>query len=80
MIFDQGAPDVYAIVNVALIAVFGVLLVISLLNISGRLRVPRRVMDALLVAAALSVVCRPRCRVVVGVGVSSFVSSERSVA
>jgi hypothetical protein len=47
---------VYVAVSVALIVVFGFLLVISLLNISGRVRVPRRVMDALLVAASLSVV------------------------
>ncbi len=46
----------YVAVSVALIVVFGVLLVISLLNISERMRVPRRVMDALLVAASLSVV------------------------
>jgi hypothetical protein len=56
LIFDQGALDVYVAVSVALIVVFGVLLVISLLNISGRIRVPRRVMDALLVATSLSVV------------------------
>ncbi len=56
MIFEQGALDVYVAVSVALIVVFGVLLVISLLNISGRVRVPRRVMDVLLVAASLSVV------------------------
>ncbi len=46
----------YVAVSVASIVVFGFLLVVSLLNISGRLRVPRRVMDALLVAASLCVV------------------------
>ena len=56
MIFDQGALDVYVAVSVSLIVVFGFLLVISLLNISGRIRMPHRVMDALLVAASLSVV------------------------
>ena len=56
MIFDQGALDQFAAVSVALVVVFGVLLVISLLNISGRIRMPHRVMDALLVAASLSVV------------------------
>ncbi len=55
MIFDQGTLVVYAAVSVALIVVFGVLLLISLLNITGRIRLPRRVMDALLVATTLSI-------------------------
>jgi hypothetical protein len=55
LIFDQGTLVVYAAVSVALIVVFGVLLLISLLNITGRIRLPRRVMDALLVATTLSI-------------------------
>jgi hypothetical protein len=43
-------------VSVASVAVFGVLLIISLLHAIGRIRVPRRIMGALLVAAILSAV------------------------
>jgi hypothetical protein len=53
---DQGALDVYAAVSVALVSVFGMLLIVSLLNAIGRIRVPRRMMDALLVVAILSAV------------------------
>ena len=40
----------YAAVSVASVVVFGVVLILSLLSITGRIRVPGRVMDALLVA------------------------------
>ena len=56
MISNQGALDVYAAVSVALVVAFGVLVLISLLNITGKIRVPRRVMDVLLLAASLSIV------------------------
>ncbi len=55
MTLDQGTLDVYAAVSVASVVVSGVLLLISLLNTTGRIRVPHRLMEALLVAAVVAV-------------------------
>lgn len=52
---DQGTLDVYAVVSGALVIVFSVLVIISLLNTTGWMRVPHRVMATLLVAALLSI-------------------------
>jgi hypothetical protein len=56
LVFDQGALEVYAAVSVALVGVFGVLLIISLLHAVGRIHVPRRAHAALLGAVMISVV------------------------
>jgi hypothetical protein len=56
LIFDQGTLDVYTAMSVALVSVFGVLLIVSLLNAFGWIRVPQRGVDVVLVAAIISLV------------------------
>jgi hypothetical protein len=48
--------DVYAAASAVLVSAFGILLIVSLLNAIGRIRVPQRMMDALLVVAIISFV------------------------